>query len=311
MTTTPLDDLVNLYVAFSALLGLILGYMLKGYFGGEVIPATKCAEATKKGIQKYGEKEWKLRVELAAAYRISAHLGWDEIIFNHISVRIPGRDEFLINAFGLHYDEITASSLVKVNSKGKVIDEGTSGYGFNYAGFIIHGAIHEARDDVNCVFHTHDRDMQAMSNIKTGILPISLESIQALAVLSPEKHKCRGITTKEEEREAIVKALGQHDLLFLENHGTVACGGTIAEAFQNMFNLSRACSYQVATMSTVGGDLSQIVTVDSKYVQSAESKGRANDISQKGGGYSEVARFDRPFYAMMRRMEAKDPSFRY
>uniref|UniRef100_A0A7S4DFE9 Class II aldolase/adducin N-terminal domain-containing protein n=1 Tax=Lotharella globosa TaxID=91324 RepID=A0A7S4DFE9_9EUKA len=306
-----MEEQIDIYYAFSALLGLVLGYLIKSFFEKEAAPAVKASAATKKGIQKYGEEEWKLRVELAAAYRISSFLGWDEIIYNHISVRIPGRNEFLINAFGLHYDEITASSLVKVNSKGQVIDEGTSGYGFNYAGFIIHGAIHEARDDVHCVFHTHDKDMQAISNIKTGLLPLSLESIQALALLSPEKHKCRGITTKLDEREALVKSLGKHNLLFLENHGTVACGGTIAEAFQNMFMLSRACTSQVVTMSTVGGDLSRIHTVDAKYVQSLESKARSNDIAQKGGGVSDVARHSRPFYAMMRKMERMDQSFKY
>eukprot|EP00468_Gymnochlora_sp_CCMP2014_P003969 CAMPEP_0167761294 /NCGR_PEP_ID=MMETSP0110_2-20121227/12087_1 /TAXON_ID=629695 /ORGANISM="Gymnochlora sp., Strain CCMP2014" /LENGTH=301 /DNA_ID=CAMNT_0007647951 /DNA_START=38 /DNA_END=943 /DNA_ORIENTATION=+ len=266
------------------------------------------------GLEKYGPKEWKLRVELAAAYRIAAHMGWDEIIYNHISVRIiepDGKEAFLINPFGLRFDEVTASSLLKVTADGKVIDPGSSDYGFNYAGFVIHGAIHDAREDINCIFHTHDKDMQAVSNMKCGLLPLSLESTSIGPVISKTGHPFQGITTDDAERPALIKALGEKALiLFLNNHGTLACGKSIPDAFFKMFILARACSYQVVTMAAVGGDVSKLHLVDEKVREEKNVKKRLAGVAEKGGGREEAtSKTDRTFYAMMRMMEQRDPSF--
>src|SRR5215208_4580773 len=163
-----------------------------------------------------GDEEWQLRVDLAACYRLVAHFGWDDLIFTHISARVPGPEHhFLINPYGLTFDEITASSLMKVDRQcNKILD---SPFSVNPAGFVIHSAIHEARDDVQCVLHTHTRAGVAVSAQKCGILPVSQQSTFVLASLA--YHDYEGVAFREEEKPRLQADLGQASFLMLRNHG--------------------------------------------------------------------------------------------
>ena len=190
--------------------------------------------------------EWNLRVNLAAAYRIIANHGWDDLISNHISVRIPGPERhFLINPYGLLFKEVTASSLLKVDLEGRVLI--SSQYGFNKAGFTIHSAIHEAREDVGCIFHLHTNAGVAVSAQKRGLLPLSGHAMILLGRIG--YHPYEGITFREDEKPRLVANLGSNSVMLLRNHGTLSVGGSIAEAYQLIYWLEKACQTQVATLS--------------------------------------------------------------
>ena len=190
--------------------------------------------------------ETKLRIDLAACYRLVALHGWDDLVFTHISVRIPGPEHhFLINPYGMLFEEITASSLVKVDMKGEKLS--ASPHPVNPAGFVIHSAIHMAREDITCVLHTHTPAGVAVSSQKNGLLPVSQQATIALASLG--YHDYEGIALRDDEKPRLVRDLGTNLGLILRNHGLLTVGETVADAFLGMFNLQRACEIQLLAQS--------------------------------------------------------------
>ena len=187
--------------------------------------------------------EWQMRVDLAACYRLVALYGWDDLIFTHISARAPGPEtHFLINPYGLMFEEITASSLVKIDLHArKVVD---SPYDINPAGFTIHSAVHAARHDAHCVLHLHTTAGVAVSTQKDGLLPISQQSLFPLSDLA--YHDYEGIALNPDEKPRLVADLGASSFMIMRNHGLLTCGETAAEAFLNMYILQRACEVQIA-----------------------------------------------------------------
>lgn len=192
------------------------------------------------------EAEWLQRVDLAACYRLVAMFGWDDLIFTHVSARLPGSEHhFLINPYGLMFSEITASSLVKVNLQGnKVVD---SPYEINPAGFTIHSAVHAAREDANCVLHVHSINGVAVSAQQDGVLPLSQHSIFVLSSLA--YHDYEGVALKEDEKPRLVGDLGEKRFLMLRNHGLLTVGRSVAEAFVAMYFFETTCMIQVRAMS--------------------------------------------------------------
>ena len=191
-------------------------------------------------------EEWQTRVDLAAAYRLVALFGWDDLVFTHISARVPGEpDNFLINPYGLFFDEITASSLVKVDHHGAKVS--ASKYDINPAGFTIHSAVHEARPEVNCVLHTHTLHGVAVSAQKHGLLPLSQHSTLPLNQIA--YHDYEGIALRDDEKPRLCANLGKANCLILRNHGLLTCGRSVAEAFQGMYMLEAACRMQILAQS--------------------------------------------------------------
>lgn len=192
--------------------------------------------------------EWQARVELAACYRLVALYGWDDVIFTHISAKVPGTEEFLINPYGLMFEEVTASNLVKINLDGdKLMD---SPYDINPAGFTIHSAVHAVREDVGCVLHTHTPAGVGVSAQAGGILPISQQSLFVLASLA--YHDYEGVALREDEKARLQAHLGQAKNLVLRNHGLLTCGRSVAEAFLGMYTLQRCCEIQVQAQAGGG-----------------------------------------------------------
>jgi ribulose-5-phosphate 4-epimerase/fuculose-1-phosphate aldolase len=190
--------------------------------------------------------EWETRVNLAACYRLMAVYDMTEMIANHISARLPGsHSEFLINPYGMLYEEVTASSLIRIDLDGNVLFNAT-GYGVNRAGYVIHSAVHAARPDVECVIHTHTIAGMAVSAMKCGLLPIAQTSMRFAEIAY---HAYEGIAINLDERERLVQDLGDHEGMILRNHGLLTTGASIPEAFNNMFRLERACQVQVAALS--------------------------------------------------------------
>ncbi|PID48277.1 MAG: class II aldolase [Proteobacteria bacterium] len=203
---------------------------------------------TKKQIpQGYSKEEWKARVDLALAYRMVDYYGWTTQVYNHISLRIPGTNDFLINPFGLLYGEIKPSNLVKINIDGEKLDD--SPYPVNKAGFVIHSAIHKARKDLHCVLHTHNPDTQAVSCLKGGFVPLMQEAYQFYDRVG--YHDFEGIVLDGSEQERLVKSLGStNHTLFLKNHGVVTAGSNVAWAFVRMYNIIQACKVQLKAMAS-------------------------------------------------------------
>ncbi len=186
--------------------------------------------------------EWEQRVALAAAYRLVAHLHWDDLIFTHLSARVPGGDHhFLINPYGMTFDEITASNLVKVDFGGnKLMD---SPYEINPAGFTIHSAIHAAREDANCVLHVHSVNGTAVSAQKDGVLPVSQQSIFVLSSLA--YHDYEGVALREDEKQRLVRDLGDKSFFMLRNHDLITVAGNVPDAFLFMYIFEAACMIQL------------------------------------------------------------------
>jgi ribulose-5-phosphate 4-epimerase/fuculose-1-phosphate aldolase len=192
--------------------------------------------------------EWQTRLDLAACYRLVDRYGMTDLIYNHITARIPGSDHhLLINLYGLLYKEITASSLVKIDLDGETIWKPQTDYGINKSGYVIHGAIHKARPDVACVLHTHTRAGMAVAAMKCGLLPLSQTSIRFMGHTG--YHDYEGPAIDLDERERIVRHLGSHNALIMRNHGLLACGPSIAEAFNTMYQLEMSCRAQVDAMA--------------------------------------------------------------
>jgi ribulose-5-phosphate 4-epimerase/fuculose-1-phosphate aldolase len=197
--------------------------------------------------QQVSAQEWQLRVDLAACYRAVAMYGWDDLVFTHISVRVPGPEHhFLINPYGMMFEEVSASSLVKVDLQGNKVMP--SDYDINPAGFVIHSAVHEARDDAQCVLHLHTAAGIAISATKEGLLPLSQQSLFALSSLS--YHNYEGVALNPDEKVRLVADLGQTNFMILRNHGLLTCASTIADAFLFMYLLERACEIQLKAQST-------------------------------------------------------------
>jgi ribulose-5-phosphate 4-epimerase/fuculose-1-phosphate aldolase len=221
--------------------------------------------------------EWKLRVDLAAAYRLVALFGWDDLVFTHISAAVPGADgdhsgEFLINPYGMMFDEITASSLVKVDAQGKKLDD--SPFEVNPAGFVIHSAVHAARHDVGCVLHVHSVNGIAVSAQKAGVLPLSQHSIFVLDSLG--YHDYEGVALRDEEKPRLVADLGDKTYLMLRNHGLLTVGRSVAEAFQAMYFFETTCMIQVRAQAG-GGEL---IAVPRDIINTARQQAAAGTRGQ-------------------------------
>ncbi len=218
-----------------------------------------------------GAAEWQLRVELAAAYRMVAMFGWDDLVFTHISARVPGSNgehsgEFLINPYGFMFEEITASSLVKVDAAGNKLDG--SPFNVNPAGFVIHSAVHGARADAGCVLHVHTPDGIAVSAMKQGVMPLSQQSMFVLASLA--YHDYEGVALHDAEKPRLVADLGDKTFLMLRNHGLLTVGATVADAMLAMYTFERVCAIQVRALAG-GGEL---VPVDARLIAGARAQAR-------------------------------------
>jgi ribulose-5-phosphate 4-epimerase/fuculose-1-phosphate aldolase len=224
------------------------------------VPSTTLDNQSVRGMQSPGvishtpvrdrvsETEWRTRVDLAACYRLMVVYGMTDMIYNHITARLPDAPEqFLINGYGLHYSEITASSLHRIDHDGEIVMRGNTHYGINHPGFVIHSAVHKARPDVNCVVHSHTRAGVAVSALKCGLLPLSLLAMRFHGRIG--YHDCEGTVVELGEQGRIVKDLGPHNAMILRNHGLLACGPTTAEAFNTHYMLDTSCKIQVDAMS--------------------------------------------------------------
>jgi ribulose-5-phosphate 4-epimerase/fuculose-1-phosphate aldolase len=221
------------------------------------------------------EVEWRHRVDLAACYRLVAHFGWDDLVFTHISARLPGPEHhFLINPYGMTFDEITASSLVKIDLDGRKLMD--SPFEINPAGFTIHSAIHAAREDARCVLHTHSVNGVAVSATRDGVLPLSQQSTFVLASLA--YHDYEGVALNEDEKPRLVRDLGDKTYLMLRNHGLLTVGPTIPDAFLAMYLFEATCMIQLRAQSA-GAEL---VRVDERVVAGATAA--AKQVTRGGGG---------------------------
>ncbi|MDH4095430.1 MAG: class II aldolase/adducin family protein [Betaproteobacteria bacterium] len=197
--------------------------------------------------ERVSREEWQVRVDLAAAYQLAAIYKWTDLIYTHFSARVPGTEDFLINAYGLMFDEITASNLVRIDAAGKVVDDPLD-LGYNEAGFVIHGCVHEARPEIHCVIHTHTRAGVAVSAMKCGLLPISQHAMRVQRQVT--YHDYEGIALNMSERERMAKNLGKASrAMILRNHGLLALGETVREAFEVMYYLDCACQIQIDAMA--------------------------------------------------------------
>ena len=193
-------------------------------------------------------EEWQARVDLAACYRLVDRYGMTDMIYNHITARVPGPEHhLLINLYGLTYREITASSLVKIDLDGEIVWKPETDYGINKSGYVIHGCIHRARKDVACVLHTHTPAGMAVSAMKCGLLPLTQTSIRFVGHMG--YHDYEGPATDLDERERLVRDLGPHDAMILRSHGLLTCGATIQQAFNTMYQLEMSCRAQVDAMA--------------------------------------------------------------
>lgn len=239
-------------------------------------------------------EEWQARVDLAACYRIVAHYGWDDLVFTHISARVPGPDKhFLINPYGMMFDEVTASSLVKVDLHGnKVMD---SDFDINPAGFVIHSAVHEAREDAHCVLHLHTNAGVAISALEEGLLPYSQQSLFALSGLS--YHNYEGVALNPEEKVRLVADLGNTNFMILRNHGLLTCANTIADAFMYMFILQRACEIQLMAQSSN----QPLIKIPDLILQGIRAQ--AEEVTKSAGG-------GLAWPGILRKLDRIDSSFR-
>ena len=238
------------------------------------------------------EAERAARLQLAACYRIFNHLGWVEMIFNHITLRVPGPEKlFLINPFGLHYSEITASSLLLIDIEGNPVREAARPV--NRAGFVIHSAIHASVPDAHCVMHTHTTNGMAVASLKEGLSPTNFYAAQLHGGVA--YHDFEGITVEEGEKTRLVASIGNKKAVILRNHGLLAWGPSVPEAFMTLWTLQRACDVQIASSSA--GELNPI-----------NRDVFAQTVRESGPGEKRTC--DDVFAAMQRLVDAKDPSYR-
>jgi ribulose-5-phosphate 4-epimerase/fuculose-1-phosphate aldolase len=239
--------------------------------------------------------EWDARVNLAAAYRLVALYGWDDLVFTHISARVPGPEHhFLINPYGWMFEEITASSLVKIDLEGRKVMP--SEYDINPAGFTIHSAVHAARQDALCVMHTHTPNGVAVSAQKNGLLPISQKSLFVLSSLG--YHDYEGLALNEDEKPRLVRDLGDKNFLMLRNHGLLTAAASIADAFAFMYSFEASCMIQVRAQS--GG--SELIPIPKPILDGIQM---ARNKVTRGVGPGALA-----WPALLRKLDRLDPSFR-
>ena len=251
-------------------------------------------------IQKLvSAEEWQLRVDLAACYRLVAHYEMADMMANHISARVPGEDgAFLINAYGMLYEEITASCLIKVDLAGTIVskpDFGALDYGINKAGYVIHSAVHEARPDVGCIIHTHSWASMAVSSLACGLLPLTQTAMRFLKV---GYHDYQGVVLDSAEEASLLRDLGEGEALILRNHGLLTVGKTIAEAFNWMHRLELACRAQLAAMAT-GAKLVPVppAVLEQTYLNYQPQTRRPYGVME--------------WPALLRKLDRLDPGFRY
>ena len=240
---------------------------------------------------KVSAEEWQTRMDLAAAYRLVAMFKWDDLVFTHITAHIPGTEHYLINPYGLMFEEMTASSMVKIDLQGNVHQD--TPFSINPAGFTIHSAVHGARHDIQCVVHTHTLNGVAVSAQKRGVLPISQQSIFVLASLG--YHDYEGVALRDDEKPRLQADLGDASYLMLRNHGLLTVGGSIPEAFLAMYMFESTCSIQLAAQA--GGPLT---TVQPEIVAGVAESMRVQTGNQ-GGAFV--------WPALLRKVERMDPGY--
>ncbi|HEX4233630.1 MAG TPA: class II aldolase/adducin family protein [Caldimonas sp.] len=244
-------------------------------------------------------EEWQARIDLAAAYRLVALFRWDDLVFTHITAKIPGTEHFLINPYGLMFDEITASSLIKIDIAGNVLQE--TKFPINPAGFTIHSAVHAARHDVQCVMHTHTLNGVAVSAQKRGILPISQFSIFVLASLG--YHDYEGVALRDDEKPRLVASLGDKTFLMLRNHGLLTVGETTAAAFQAMYALEATCAVQLRAQAAGTIADGELLEIGADVLRTATEQVR---MATLGAGPGALI-----WPGLLRKLDRTDPSYRH
>jgi ribulose-5-phosphate 4-epimerase/fuculose-1-phosphate aldolase len=260
-------------------------------------PVNAAAIKVVKSVQEQvSAEEWDARVNLAACYRLTAMYGMTELIANHISCRVPGHhDQFLINPYGLLYEEMDASCMIKVDVDGKVLFN-ASDYNVNAAGFVIHSAIHMAKDDIDCVAHTHTPAGMAVSAMECGLLPLAQTSMRFVHI---GYHDFEGIADDVGERERLVRDLGDHEAMILRNHGLLVVGRTIPAAFNALWRLERACQVQVMALSCN----TKLILPSTEILEKTFDKVRPRPDKPNRNG-------DLAWPALLRQLDRVDPSYR-
>jgi ribulose-5-phosphate 4-epimerase/fuculose-1-phosphate aldolase len=246
--------------------------------------------------------EWETRIDLAACYRLVDHYGMTDLHLNHISARVPGHEEhFLINPFGMMYEEITASSLIKVDLEGNIIANSNPDYGINLAGYVIHSAIHGARHDVACVLHTHTNAGMAVSTLKCGLLPLTQTALRWSRVAY---HDFEGVAVDIDERERIVADLGDCEVMILRNHGLLSVGTSIGQAFNNIYRLERACQTQLLALACN----SEIATPPPEVIARSNAQLTVQPSPDAKGNRRPHGTLEWP--ALKRMLDRRDPSYK-
>lgn len=241
-------------------------------------------------------EEWQMRVDLAACYRLCNLQGWEDRIFTHMSARVPGSDgHYLINPYGLLFDEVTASNLVKIAADGTILEDELS-MGYNPGGFTIHGAVHEGRADAHCVIHLHTVAGVAVSCQKDGLLPLQQGSLMISADLT--YHDYEGIALDLDERERLIKNLGYKNNMILKNHGLLTVGETVGQAFARIYALNRVCEIQVAAQAGGNADLAPL------------SVGMQQRVTGQGRPAGRMATANKAWAAYLRRLDKLDTSYK-
>jgi ribulose-5-phosphate 4-epimerase/fuculose-1-phosphate aldolase len=245
---------------------------------------------------RYSEAEWQTRLDVAAAYRLVQHFGMSELIYNHITARIPGSDhEYLINPYGHMYDEITASNLVKIDLQGNIIED--TPYEINPAGYVIHSAVHAARPDIQCVIHTHSHAGTVVSALPEGLVPIAQGGFMFYNRVA--YHDYEGFALDEEEKKHLIADLGDKNILILRNHGLLTLGNSVSQAFRRMVYLDQACKLQVSMLAA--GRTPSLPPVEVMEHTAQQWEGGAAGIGTTQS---------REWPALLRMLDRKDPSWR-
>lgn len=238
------------------------------------------------------DAEWRTRIDLAACYRLVARNGWDDLIYTHISATVPGAEgQYLINPFGLAFEEVRASNLVKVDVRGRII--GDSQYRVNPTGFTIHGAVHSARPDAHCVMHLHTTSGIAVSMLRCGLLPVSQHAMRFYKSIA--YHDYEGVALDSAEEKRLIADLGPHKAMILHNHGTLTCGVTVGEAYVLMATLEKACVTQLAAMAA-----SKELVIPPEEVLDLAVSQLIDDAVPEG---------ELEWPSLLRRLEREDPAF--
>lgn len=254
------------------------------------------------GANRLADLEWETRVDLAACYRLVDLFGMCDMHLNHISARVPGQEEhFLINPFGMMYEEITASSLIKIDLAGNIIANPNPDYSINLPGYIIHSAIHAARPDVGCVLHTHTPAGMAVSSLKCGLLPLTQTAMRFSRVAY---HDFEGIVVDLEEQGRLAANLGDSEVMILRNHGLLAVGATIGAAFANIYRIERACQTQLLTMACNA----EISMPPQAVIERANRQLKVSPTPDAKGAYRPHGSLEWP--ALRRMLDRRDPSYK-